>query len=71
MEEQKREARRARAGEVVARAASINCKHRKRAALLSACDLLAKAAKRGDCSLLVLKEPSNHRDLGGKQVMRD
>ena len=71
MEEQKRDPRRARAGEVVARAASINCKHRKRASLLSACDLLAKAAKRGDCSLLVLKEPSNHRDLGGKQVMRD
>ena len=70
-EEQKREARRARAGKVVARAASINCKHRKRAALLSACDLLAKAAKRGDCSLLVQKEPSNHTDLEGKQVMRD
>ena len=70
-EEQKREAHRTRAGKVVARAASINCKHRKRASLLSACDLLAKAAKRGDCSLLVLKEPSNHRDLGGKQVMRD
>ena len=70
MEEQKREARRARAGEVVARAASINCKHRKRAALLSACDLLAKATKRGGCSLLVLKEPSNHMDLKWKQVLR-
>ena len=70
MEERKREARRARASEVVARAASINCKHRKRAALLSACDLLAKAAKRGDCSLLVLKEPSNHMDLKWKQVLR-
>ena len=49
-EEQKSEARWARAGEVIARAASVNCKHRKQASLLSACDLLAKAAKRGDCS---------------------
>ena len=70
-EEQEREARRARAGKIVAGAASISCKHRKRASLLSACDLLAKAAKRGDCSLLVQKEPSNHTDLEGKQVMRD
>ena len=70
-EEQKREAHRARAGKVVARAASINCKHRKRAALLSACDLLAKAAKRGGCSLLVLREPSNHGDLMGQQILRD
>ena len=70
-EEQKSEAHRARAGKFVARAASINCKHRKRASLLSACDLLAKAAKRGGCSLLVLREPSNHGDLMGQQILRD
>ena len=70
-EEQKSEAHRARAGKVIARAATINCKHRKRASLLSACDLLAKAAKRGGCSLLVLREPSNHGDLMGQQILRD
>ena len=37
---------------------------------MSACDLLAKAAKRGGCSLLVLREPSNHGDLMGQQILR-